>query len=213
MNDSKAHDDALKEEFEKAQIFSPDDEKIHQDAAENSEEEESPNEDVQEESDLSLLQQEIKDERNKYFRLLAELENTRKRLQKEKEEMMRFTTENVVADFLIPLDQLETALGFADQASEDVKNWAKGFEMILTQFKDVLSQHKITSFSSVGKPFDPHEHEVIEMVETTEHEPNTVIQEFAKGYRSNDRIIRPARVKLAKSPEQQESKNKEMSNE
>ncbi|MBS0628303.1 MAG: nucleotide exchange factor GrpE, partial [Verrucomicrobia bacterium] len=78
-----------------------------------------------------LLQNELKECKDKYVRLLAESENTRKRLQKEKQDMIRFSMENVISDFLVPMDNLENALHFAEKASEETANWAKGFHMIL----------------------------------------------------------------------------------
>lgn len=150
------------------------------------------------------------DFQDKYFRLLAEMENTRKRMQKEKHEMTRFAIENVISEILLPIDTLESALGFTDQMSEETKNWAKGFEMILTQFKEILSNHNISAFHSKGQQFDPHKHEAVEMEETLEHPEGTILQEFLKGYKSGDRVLRAARVKVAKAPAQeQESEEKE----
>lgn len=144
------------------------------------------------------VEEELKEYKDKYLRLLAENENTRKRMQKEKQEMTRFAVENVIADFLLPLDNLENALGFTEQMSEDTRNWAMGFQMILTQFKDVLNQNGVTPFKSVGEQFDPHRHEAVETEETQDHPAGTVIHEFVRGYKCGDRIVRPARVKVAK---------------
>jgi molecular chaperone GrpE len=145
-------------------------------------------------------EQELKECRDKYLRLLAEMENTRKRMQKEKHETTRFAIENMIADFLIPMDNLENALGFAQKMSEETRNWAMGFQMILGQFKEVLSNNGIAPFTSVGTLFDPHKHEAVETEETTEMPEGTIIQEFIRGYKCGDRIIRPARVKVAKKP-------------
>src|SRR5579885_2984879 len=100
-----------------------------------------------------LLEEELKDCKDKYLRLLAEMENARKRLQKEKQEMTRFAIENVISEILGPMDNLENALGFTKQMSEETKNWAMGFQMILSQFKDVLNNHGIAPFSSEGTFF------------------------------------------------------------
>ncbi|MES2198697.1 MAG: nucleotide exchange factor GrpE [Chlamydiota bacterium] len=145
-----------------------------------------------------LLQKELQESKDKYIRLLADSENTRKRLQKEKLDMVRFSTENVIADFLTPMDNLENALHFAGQASEETANWAKGFQMILGQFKDVLSDNGITPFISVGTFFDPHLHEAVEIETSDSSEDGFILQEYVKGYKSKERIIRPARVKVVK---------------
>ena len=138
--------------------------------------------------------------KDKYLRVLAEQENMRKRMQKEKHEMISFGVENAISEFLGAIDNFENALRFAENASKEVKTWATGFEMILAQFKEVLHHHGIVSFHSKGGEFDPLIHEALEMEETLEYPDGTILHEFAKGYKSSTRTIRPARVKVAKSP-------------
>jgi len=150
--------------------------------------------------ELEQLKKEAAEFKDKYQRALAEAENARKRLQKERQELIQYALQNVLVDFLIPIDHLENALQFTQQASPEVKHWALGFQMILNQFKDVLSNNGVTGFESVGKHFDPHRHEAIETEVTTEVAPGTIVQETLKGYKMGDRIIRPARVKVAKAP-------------
>jgi molecular chaperone GrpE len=139
--------------------------------------------------------------KEKYLRALAEQENMRKRIQKEKHEMVSFGIENAISEFLGAIDNFENALRFAENGSKEVKNWAIGFEMILSQFKEVLHNHGIVSFHSEGNTFDPQYHEAVEIVETTEHPDGTIMHEFTKGYKSSTRTIRPARVKVAKLPQ------------
>lgn len=143
-------------------------------------------------------QQEVIDYKDKYLRLLAESENLRKRMQKEKQDSVKFGIENILSEILIPLDSFENALKFADQMSGEVKNWAMGFQMILGQFKEVLAQNGVAAFVSEGELFDPAKHEAVEMEETDGAIEGTILKEFVKGYRCGDRIIRPARVKVAK---------------
>jgi molecular chaperone GrpE len=144
------------------------------------------------------LQEELNETQNKYLRLLAELENTRKRMQKEKSEALVFAIENTIAEFLPIIDNFENALNFANESSAEVKNWAIGFQMILSQLKDILHNHGIVAFHSVGNIFDPYYHEAMEIVETNDHPDGSIIEEFAKGYKSINRIIRPAKVKVVK---------------
>jgi len=161
--------------------------------------------------ELKKLQHETMEYKDKYLRLLADQENSRKRQQKERIDQMRFANENLMIDFLRPIDNLENALNFAKEMSEEVKNWAIGFQMILTQFKDVLNLNGVTPFESKGKLFDPHLHEAVEMVESTDYPPGFVMEEFMRGYQMGDRTIRPARVKVSKSREDNpiESTNEE----
>jgi molecular chaperone GrpE len=155
---------------------------------------------------IAQLELEVKECHEKNLRLLAEMENSRKRLMKEKQDMTRFGIENVIADFLSPMDNLENALKFAKQMSEETRNWAIGFEMILGQFKEVLSNHGVSSFDSVGTSFDPHMHEAVEVEETTTVPEGQIVQEFVRGYKSTQRTLRPARVKVAKAPSQEQQK-------
>ncbi len=142
--------------------------------------------------------EEVPDYKDKYLRLLADFENMRKRMQKEKQETMRFSIENILTEIIAPIDGFENALKVANKMSEEVRNWALGFKMILAQFKDILTQNGVYPFESEGEMFDPSKHEAVEMEETAELAEGTIIKEFIKGYRSGNHIIRAARVKVAK---------------
>jgi molecular chaperone GrpE len=157
--------------------------------------------------ELEQLKKECSESKDKYLRVLAEMENMRKRLQKERQELVQHAIQNNMVEFLNPIDHMENALKFAQEMSDDVKHWALGFQMILNQFKDVLANHGVVAFSSVGTPFDPNRHEAIEMIVTKEYPPGTVVSESVKGYKMGDRIIRPARVTVAKAPEEESKEN------
>lgn len=159
--------------------------------------------------ELEKLKSELKEYRDKYLHALAESENARKRLQKEKQEMIQYALQNIIADFLNPIDHMENALKYTQQMSDEVKRWAMGFQMILTQFKDVLSDNGVSPFISEGTPFDPHLHEAVETVDTADAAPGTVVQESLRGYKMGERVIRPARVKVAKAPPAPAKNNEE----
>lgn len=159
--------------------------------------------------ELQKLKSEVAEFKDKYLRVLAESENARKRLQKEKQEMIQYALQNVIVDFLNPIDHMENALKYTQQMSEEVKHWAIGFQMILTQFKDVLTNNGVLAYDSEGKPFDPHFHEAVEAVASDAFPPNTVIDVSLKGYKMGDRIIRPARVKVSKASPIEENELKE----
>lgn len=189
-HDAKKQEDALKDstENETSEIENG----TSQDAAQKTA--------TESELELESLRRELAESKDKYLRVLAESENTRKRLQKDKQETIQYALQNVIVDFLTPIDHMENALNFTQQMSDDVKHWAVGFHMILSQFKDVLSNNGVTPFSSEGKPFDPHRHEAIENIETIEVPPGIVVEESLKGYIMGDKTIRPARVKVSKAP-------------
>jgi molecular chaperone GrpE len=152
------------------------------------------------EDPVAALQKELNEMKDKYLRTLAEGENARKRLAREKQEVVGFGIENTICDFLPAIDSFENALRFAEAASGEVKNWAMGFQMILSQFKQVLQNYGITALQSEGAMFDPNFHDAVESVETTDVPEGTILKEFTKGYRSAVRTIRPARVQVARSP-------------
>lgn len=140
------------------------------------------------------------DYKDKYLRQLAETENMRKRLEEEKKLSIHFAVEHFIETFLKPIDQLEQALNFAQKSSDEVKNWAIGFNMILEQFHEALKMQGVSQFSSLGEPFDPMHHEAIEMIESKEHKSGTIVEEMLKGYKKGEKIIRAAQVKVAKEP-------------
>jgi len=161
------------------------------------------------EEGLEKIQAEAKEFKDKYLRALAELENTRKRLSREKIESQSFAIQNVVLDLLQPIDHFEQALNHAEHADKAVAHWAKGFEMILQQLKQVLEDHGVTSFTSLSQQFDPHLHEAVETEESEEVAEGTIIFEFHKGYKLGNRTIRAARVRVATRPKNNETQTKE----
>jgi len=146
------------------------------------------------------LQEQPENFKDKYLRALAEMDNLRKRLQHEKQETIAYAIDNMLADFLTPLDSFEGALKYTDHLSPELKTWAQGFKMIAHQFKEVLETHGIRPYESVGQPFSAHMHEAVEAIETEDQPEDTVITEVVKGYKRGDRILRVAKVKVAKRP-------------
>lgn len=152
-------------------------------------------------AEVQRLQKELNETRDKYLRVLAEMENARKRAIKERQESNQQAVADVISEFLKPLDNMEGALGYAEKMSPEVQTWATGFQMILTQFKDILAANGVVAVVAQGNRFDPHIHEAIEILETDQYPQGTVVEEFSKGYQmktqTGTRTIRPARVKVA----------------
>lgn len=147
--------------------------------------------------ELAKAQAEAAEFKDKYLRALAEIENSRRRLQRDKLESQSFAIQNVLVDFLQPIDHFEVALKHSENASGEVKHWALGFEMILSQMKQVLADHGIEPFDSKGAQFDPHMHEAIETQESELVPAGTILEEFVRGYKMGNRVVRPAKVKVA----------------
>lgn len=163
--------------------------------------------------EYEALKNQVKEQQDRYLRLLAETENARKRMLKEKSELQAYAKENLVCEFLTPIDLFENAMKASENVADEVKNWMIGFEMILTQFKDVLAQNDIRPIHAMGQKFDPHLHEALEAVEHDDHPINTIIQEYVRGYRMGERVIRPSKVKVTKKKSDQPKKEEGSSEE
>jgi molecular chaperone GrpE len=135
-----------------------------------------------------------------YLRARADLENYRKRAQREKEELSRFANENLLREILPVMDNLERALEHARQTPNDSAGLMQGVEMTLAQLHKVLERCGAVPIEALGQPFDPSRHEALGQVESAEQPPNTVVQELHRGYLLNERLLRPALVMVARAP-------------
>jgi molecular chaperone GrpE len=138
----------------------------------------------------------IKDEHEKMLRAVADLENFKKRAQKEREELQKFGNEKLLRDLLPVVDNFDRALEHS-KGGGDFASLEKGVLMIRKLFEDTLGKHGVKSFESKGKPFDPNVHEAMGQVETDEP-PNLVMNELVRGFTLNDRLVRPALVMVSK---------------
>ena len=137
----------------------------------------------------------LKEKNEEILRHAADLDNYRKRLTKETEDKVRFANQAVVKDFLPVMDNIEMALQHAEEGSP----LREGIELTIKSFKDALSKHGVKEVDAeIGTIFDPAVHEAIMMDNNTEYENNAVTLCVQKGYILNDRVIRPAKVKVNK---------------
>jgi molecular chaperone GrpE len=129
-------------------------------------------------------------------RSLADFDNARKRFEQQRSDFLQFAAADLVKNLLPVLDDFERALKVeaADQ------NFAKGIELIYQRFADTLKRMGLEPFDSAGKPFDPNLHQAVERVESQDHEDQTVIAEFQRGYNFKGKLLRPAMVKVAVKP-------------
>jgi molecular chaperone GrpE len=140
-------------------------------------------------------QAKLKDEHERLLRTAAEFENYKRRATKEKEDARKFAAEALLKDFLPVADNLERALDHLGQ--HDPAAVAEGVKLVQKMLESALAKHGVVSFSAVGQPFDPSQHEALMQTES-DAPSNTVIQEMARGYRLHDRLVRPAAVVVAK---------------
>jgi len=150
-------------------------------------------------NELAQALNDIKMHQEQYLRTLADMENLRKRTQRDKEELAKFANENILREILPVIDNLERAVDHAEQA-ETNDGLFEGVQMTLTQFSQLLNKFGVEPVDAIGQPFDPAYHQAMGQLESDEHPVNTVVQQMQKGYQLNNRLLRPAFVMLAKAP-------------
>ena len=135
------------------------------------------------------------DYKAKYFYIAAEMDNYRKRMDREKENLVKYGNERVLRDLLEVVDNFERTIGMlkGDQ-DQKVKNLVIGLDMIQKQFLDTMGKHGLTPIQAIGKEFDPNFHEAMAQEYAEGIKPNEVIKEFQKGYTLNGRVIRASKV-------------------
>ncbi len=143
------------------------------------------------------LQAELDHVRDVYLRKLAEFDNFRKRVDREREDIRRAAQEDFIRELLPIIDNFERALQHAD---DDSGAFHQGVEMIARQLHDTLERKGVTEIDPVGQIFDPEVHEAVQRVEGGDHPPGTVVFVMLKGYSLGDRLIRPAMVGVAVDP-------------
>lgn len=147
---------------------------------------------------LNAAQAEALENRDHYLRARADLDNFRKRAQREKEDLLKFSNETILRELLPVIDNLERALQHA--AADGEKGLLQGVELTLGQFGKVLEKFNVVAIDPVGELFDSARHEAMGQIESCEQVPNTIVQVFQKGYLLNERLLRPAMVLIAKAP-------------
>jgi molecular chaperone GrpE len=150
------------------------------------------------EEEAGQLKAELDHVRDIYLRKLAEFDNFRKRVEREREEVRLAGVEEMIRDLLPVLDNFERAL---QHAEDDSGAFLQGIEMIAKQLWDTLERRGVAEVNPVGQPFDPELHEAVQRVEDGQHPSGTVAWVMLKGYTMGDRLIRPAMVGVAVEPE------------
>ena len=135
---------------------------------------------------------------DRLLRLQAEFENTRKRLDREKQGFIKFANEGIILELLNILDDLGRTVELAQSKHQDLSAFLKGIEMVLAHLYEMLKEYGVKPIESKGKIFDPLYHEALMQAEDNDAPENTVVEELQKGYLLNDRVVRTAKVKVAK---------------
>jgi len=135
---------------------------------------------------------------NQLMRARADFENFKRRSRRDKELQITAARADLFRELLDVLDNFDRAMEAVDDPQS---SFAVGVKLIHKQFLDCFSQHQIKEIPAMGLPFDPHLHEAMATMESDDHEENTVIEVFQKGYTMKDELLRPSKVKVATRPE------------
>ncbi len=149
---------------------------------------------------IDTLETEKKELQDKLLRLAAEFENFKKRMIREQETVFKYAEEGLLKELLPSIDNLERALAHQN-ASDDVKIMREGVDLTLRALLAATAKYGLTPINSVGQPFDPNLHEALVMEATDVVPAQSVLREFEKGYFYKDRLLRAAKVVVAKGCE------------
>ncbi len=138
----------------------------------------------------------LREEHERLLRAAADLENFKKRAARDRDEIQRFGIERVVKDLVPVMDDLDRALAAAPPEGP----LSDGVRLVRAAFERALAKHGVTGFSALGQKFDPALHEALMQVPTADRPPGTVVVEHARGFKLNDRLVRPAMVGVAVEP-------------
>ena len=209
----KKEEDNQQEEIKEPDYENIENEEEINDSQENTDiEETSEDENIEEDN----LEKEIETLKEEKIRLLAEMENLRKRFEREKVETIKFGSINLARDILSPGDNLERALDALpedENHSESIKNLIDGLKMVLKEYKSALEKHGVKKIETLNQKFDHNFHQAMMEVENNDVEEGTVVQEVQSGYTMHDRLLRAAMVgvskKIADKTEEQEGSKEE----
>jgi len=147
---------------------------------------------------LKAAAQLFQDAQDKLLRTQADFENMRKRLDREKQDFLKYANEGMILELLNVLDDLERVISLAEEKHEELDAFLKGVEMILAHLYELFKTHGVKPVEAEGKVFDPHYHEALMQVENKDLPENTIVEVLQKGYLMHERVIRTAKVKVSK---------------
>ena len=148
--------------------------------------------------ELRRVKAEIDHLREMYLRKLAEFDNYRKRIDRERQELRRTAAEGLVSELLPVLDNFERAVQHAEESEPAA--FREGVAMIARQFADILQRSGLETIDPTGQRFDPELHEAVQRIEGSEYAPGSIVGVFSRGYLFGGRLIRPAMVTVAVEP-------------
>ncbi len=149
--------------------------------------------------DIASARKEACENNDRFLRVCAELENYKKRAQRQMDDHRKFSNTELIKDLLPVVDNLERAVeAYRENRQTTEACMFEGVEMTLNEILNILKKYNVTQVDAHGKPFDPNYHEAVMQEESASHPENTVVNELQKGYLLHDRLIRPAMVVVSK---------------
>lgn len=160
------------------------------------------------EEKLAAAEAEAIENRDRMLRMAAELENYKKRAARELDDIKKYANENLIRQLLTVVDNLERAIASAASENENGQSLVDGVALTLAEIMKILEKHYVSPIHALGEPFDPAFHQAMCQEECADQPPNTVVQEFQKGYLIHDRLLRPAMVVVSKVAQNGQSPEK-----
>ncbi len=173
------------------------DEETEEQNAEKSESEEKENSE-EGPSEIEKLEKELEEKTTRVLRLQADFDNYRKRVEKEKADIVKFASAGVIEKLLPVLDNFDRALSEENKKEVKDQGFFEGVEMIKKQLLDTLESEGLKEIDAFEKQFDPNYHNAVQQVESEDHESNTVVEVYQKGYQVKEKVIRPSMVVVSK---------------
>ena len=197
-------EEEINESHESQDVDDSKEDNIDETISENNNEDVEFEEEGTKETEIDILKEEIKTLKEEKIRVLAEMENLRKRFEREKIDSIKYGSVNFARDILSPGDNLERALSAINEEeehSQSIKNLIEGLLMVKKELSTALEKNGITKIDSLDKKFDPNLHQAMMEIENNDLDEGIVVQEIQTGYMMHDRLLRPAMVGVSKKPQ------------
>lgn len=178
-------------EQEKETQMDMEDEIISEEINENQEVEEQ----TEEPDEKTLLKEKVEDLEGRLLRTMADFENYKKRARAEKEDFAKYANLKLISELLPIYDNLERAI-YSSHESQNFESLIQGVEMVYRQLEEMMKKEGLEAIEAVGLPFNPEYHQAVMQIESDEYESGIVIEEFQKGYKLKEKVIRPSMVKV-----------------
>lgn len=157
------------------------------------------------EEKVASAEAEARENHDRLLRMAAEFENFKKRSARDMEDTRKYATEQLIGQLLTVVDNLERAIASANAENSNDQSVLDGVSLTLAEVMKILEKHHVSPIDSLGAPFDPAFHQAMSQEERDDQPPNTVVQEYQKGYLIHDRLLRPAMVVVSKAAQNGQS--------